>query len=304
MVLIPADEFQMGDTFDEGDSDELPVHAVYVDAFYVDRYEVTNQQYADALNWAYGQGGHITVISGVVYKYNSGTSYPYCNTDSADSESCIVWNGSTFTVENGRADQPAVHVSWYGSVAYANWRSAIEGRPLGYDLSTWYCNWNSGYRLPTEAEWEKAARGSVAGHRFPWSDTDTIQHARANYYSYWVGGVPYYPYDTNPYEGYHPQFDDGGYPYTSPVGYFAPNGYGLYDMAGNVWEWCHDWYSSTYYSSSPHSNPHGPGSGTYRVLRGGGWIGSANNCRAASRGDDYPVIRIDGYGFRLALDSE
>jgi formylglycine-generating enzyme required for sulfatase activity len=298
MALIPAGEFQMGDTFGEGGSDELPVHAVYVDAFYLDRTEVTNQQYAEALNWAYAQGGLITVTSGVVYKYNSGTSYPYCDTTTSSSYSRITWNGSAFGVTAGKEDHPMVMVSWYGAVAYANWRSGMQGKPLCYDLSTWECNWGSGYRLPTEAEWEKAARGGAAGHRFPWSDTDTIQHARANYRSY-----VNYAYDTSPTREYHPTFNTGTYPYTSPVGYFAPNGYGLYDMAGNAWEWCHDWYDGSYYGSSPYSNPHGAGTGNYRVLRGGAWGYGAVYLRCSFRNYYYPDYRNHSIGFRLALDA-
>jgi len=324
MVYIPAGEFDMGDTFDEGDADEKPVHTVYVDAFYMDRYELTNQQYADALNWAYAQGDLITVTDGVVYKYGSGTSYPYCDTNNVNCESCIVWAGSSFTVESGRANQPMIRVSWYGSVAYCNWRSAMQSKPLGYNLSTWECNWNNGYRLPTEAEWEKAARGGVAGRRFPWSDSDTIQHARANYKSYWSGGAPYYPYDTSPTEGYHPLWGAGNTPFTSPVGFFtgalqyqadwgwpgAPasyqttngaNGYGLYDMAGNVWESCNDWYDGDYYSSSPYGNPHGPTSGSYRVLRGGGWYRCATYCRVANRNYNEPNHRGINDGFRCAV---
>lgn len=228
MVLIPAGEFQMGDTFSEGSTAERPVHAVYTDAFYMDKYEVTNQQYSDALNWAKSQGNLITVTSGVVYKYNSGTSFPYCDTTASLSDSRITWNGTTFGVTSGKESHPMVLVSWYGAVAYANWRSAMQNKPLCYDLSTWNCTWGSGYRLPTEAEWEKAARGGVAGMRFPWSDSNYIQHARANYYS--SSG---YSYDNSPTRGYHPTFNTGNMPYTSPVGYFAPNGYGLYDMAGN-----------------------------------------------------------------------
>ncbi|MBN1492349.1 MAG: formylglycine-generating enzyme family protein, partial [Phycisphaerae bacterium] len=298
MVLIPAGEFQMGDTFNEGGTDERPVHAVYVDAFYMDRYEVTNQQYADALNWANSQGNQITVTSGVVYKYNSGTSYPYCDTTTSSGYSRITWNGTTFGVTPGKENHPMVMVSWYGSVAYANWRSAMQGKPLCYDLSTWACNFSAtGYRLPTEAEWEKAARGGVSGQRFPHGNT--INHDHANY----LANGSAFTYDTSPYttDTYHPTFAVGGTPYTSPVGYFAPNGYGLYDMAGNVWEWCNDWWSSTYYTSSPYNNPRGPTSGTYRVLRGGGWSYVACFCRVAYRYGNGPNDRYNYEGgFRCA----
>jgi len=305
MVFISAGEFEMGDSFGDGIWVELPVHTVYLSPYSINTHEVTNQQYADGLNWAYGQGGLIEVTGGVVYKYNSGTSYPYCDTDSYDSGSCIVWNGSTFAVESGRENQPMVKVSWYGSAAYANWRSAMDGRTPCYDTTPWTCNFAAnGYRLPTEAEWEKAARGGVPGHRFPWSDTDTIQHARANYRSYWSGGAPYYPYDTSPTDGYHPDFDDEGYPYTSPVAYFAPNGYGLYDATGNVREWCNDWYEMGYYGSSPYDNPQGPVSGTHRVARGGNWYDDAYSCRCAYRTGKTPDDRYYYLGFRLTLDSE
>ena len=164
MVLIPAGEFLMGDSFypREGNSDELPRHAVTVDAFFMDKNLVTNQQYADALNWANAQGNLITVTSGRVYKYNSGTSYPYCDTTTSYTYSQITWSGSTFGVVSGKGNYPMERVSWYGSVAYANWRSGMQTKPPCYDLSTWNCNFGSGYRLPTEAEWEKAARGGAS----------------------------------------------------------------------------------------------------------------------------------------------
>lgn len=334
MELIPAGEFLMGDAFNEGFAHELPRHAVYVDAFYMDRHEVTNQQYADALNWAQTQGNLVTITGGVVYKYNSGTSYPYCDTTTSSSYSRITWDGSTFGVTSGKENHPMVSVSWYGAVAYANWRSAmaVPPRPPCYDLSTWDCNFGSGYRLPTEAEWEKAARGGAAGMRFPWSASNDIQHARVNYYSTWSAGAPYYPYDTSPVPGYHPLWGFGDWPYTSPASFFngalrhkadwdwpgtatsyqtvdGVNGYGLYDMAGNVCEWCGDWYSVTYYQwcvdncPTPCPNPRGPASETGRVLRGGSSYDSAYVCRVASRNCDGPLIRSVNIGFRLALDS-
>ena len=300
MAIIPAGEFQMGDTFAEGASTERPVHAIYVDAFFVDRTEVTNQQYVDALNWANNEGNLITMTAGVVYKHDSGTSYPYCHTTTSSPYSRITWNGSTFGVVSGMGNHPVVRVSWYGAVAYANWRSAIKGKPLGYDLSTWSCNFNSGYRLPTEAEWEKAARGGAAGHRFPWSDSDFIQHDRANYY---ISADNPGPYDNSPTHGYHPSFSV--YPHTNPVEYFAANGYGLYGMAGNALEWCNDWHDDSYYSTSPYSNPHGPTSGSDRVCRGGGWSGVAYSCRVANRNHLPPsYFQVSDSGFRLALDAE
>ena len=324
MDLVPAGEFLMGNSFDpsEGEAKELPRHTVYVDAFRMDRYEVTNQQYADALNWAWGQGGLITVMNGVVYQAGSGTNYPYCDTTTSSSYSRIVWSGSTFGVVPGKEGHPMVMVSWYGSVACANWRSAMQGKPACYDLSTWDCNFGSGYRLPTEAEWEKAARCDAAGRRFPWSDSDAIQHTRANYYS-WAG----YSYDTSPTREYHPLWGSGAMPFTSTVGFFngelrrkvdcgwpgtpetyqttnGANSYGLHDMAGNVSEWCNDWYSDAYYSSSPYSNPHGPSNGLARVLRGGSWMYHAYYARSAYRDYPAPATRANFSGFRLALNAK
>jgi formylglycine-generating enzyme len=295
MALIPAGEFLMGDSFNEGSGDERPVHAVWVNAFFMDRTEVTNQQYAAALNGALAQG-LIQVSNGFVR--GTGNNLIYCDTTTSSSLSRITWNGSTFGVVSGKENHPMVRVSWYGSAAYANWRSGMEGRTPSYNTTTWACDFSAnGYRLPTEAEWEKAARGGASGRRFPWPDTDTIQHARANYYS-----SSSYSYDTSPTRGYHPTFNTGTFPYTSPVGYFAPNGYGLYDMAGNAWEWCNDWWSSSFYGISPYSNPRGPVSGSSRVLRGGSWINVAFFLRCAIRGYGRPDIRGDSIGFRLALD--
>lgn len=149
--------------------------------------------------------------------------------------------------------------------------------------------------MPTEAEWEKASRGGCDDHRFVWCNTDTIQHVRGNYFS-----DSRYAYDTSPTRGYHPAYKVGSEPYTSPVGSLAPNGYGLHDMAGNVWEWVWDRYDAGFYSRSTETDPHGPDSGPYRVQRGGCWYTNASYCRVANRDSDSPGDgSCDGLGFRL-----
>ena len=317
MSCIPGGTFAMGDSLGDGSSDELPVHTVTLDSLYMGKYKITNGQYCDFLNWA-DDNGWITVAGGVVYKAGSGKSYPYCSTSSAPSDyphygeyAQISYSGGVFSVrsKSGRSmsNDPMVCVSWYGAVAYCNWRSQQEVKEQCYNLSTWTCDFSKhGYRLATEAEWEYGARGGLAGRRFPWGDT--ITHTQANYYSLWVVEYPhpYYPYDTNPTEGNHPLWNDKVYPYTSPVGSFPANGYGLYDMAGNVWEWCNDWCSHTYYSSNPTNNPTGPTSTSdlCRVLRGGYWGAFAYYCRVAVRISARPEGHNGSVGFRLVLDIE
>ena len=214
----------------------------------------------------------------------------------------IIYSGSSFTVrtKGGRSmvNDPMLSVTWYGAVAYCNWRSQQLGKQPCYDSATLEPIYPlpNGVRLATEAEWEYAARGGLNGKRFPWGDT--ITHSHANYYSYWSGG--HYSYDVSPTNGCHPTWNDGVYPYTSPAGSFPANGYGLYDMAGNVWEWCNDWYGS--YSSGSQTNPTGPTDGWYRVLRGGYWDGDASNCRVAYRNGLRPGHRDYDLGFRVALD--
>jgi formylglycine-generating enzyme len=271
MVLIPAGSFVMGDTFGEGWSDELPLHTNSISAFYMDATEVTKAKWDEVYNWAVTNG------------------YSFDNTGS------------------GKATDHPVHtVNWYDCTKWANARSEMEGLTACYTLdgeicrtnnnAAPVCDWSAnGYRLPTEAEWEKAARGGAASRRFPWSDTSRISHSRANYYA---GGG--YSYDDSDGVYDHPDYDEGGFPYTSPVGSFAPNGYGLYDMAGNVWEWCWDRYGSTYYASSPGTDPQGPASGSNRVYRGGFWsYDGAYFCRVAVRGSSSPSFENDLLGFRL-----
>ncbi len=316
MTYIPNGGFEMGDHHGDGHSDELLLHAVLLDAFFMSKYEITNQQYCGYLNSAYP--AQIKVDGGVVYgTKDTGNSFPYCSTSAAPADfpdysqySQIDYSGGVFSVRtkpegDGRdmSDDPMVVVSWYGAVAYCNWRSSEEGKESCYSLSNWECDFSkNGYRLPTEAEWEYAARGSQHSpyYRFGWGDT--ISHSQANYYA----DPSSYLYDVSLTSGSHPYWNDGIYPYTSVVGSFSPNGYGLYDMVGNVYEWCNDWYEITYYYESPYDNPEGPADGTYRVLRSSGWSSDAFLCRVTFR---FPLLSIPDYrhciiGFRLVLDLE
>jgi formylglycine-generating enzyme required for sulfatase activity len=301
MVYIPGGTFQMGDSIGDGENDELPVHTVTLSSFYISKYEVTNGQYCQYLNSALNQG-LIKVLDNIVFKAGLGTTYLYCLTSTRFPDSQINFSGIAFTVrtKGGRdmSNDPMVLVTWYGAVAYCNWRNQQEGKEICYDFNdpNWPCDFDKqGYRLPTEAEWEYAARGGLSGKRFPWGDT--ITHSQSNYYS-----DSSYSYDISPTRGYHPTWNDGTYPYTSPVVSLEANGYGIYDMAGNVWELCNDWYGSPY-DSSPQTNPTGPTTGNHgRVLRGGGWCNYANLCRVANRAHIAPNNHNYGNGFRVVLD--
>jgi len=304
MVLVPGGVFEMGDMHDEY-SCEQPVHTVTLSSFYMSRCEITNGQYCEFLNSALAQG-LIAVRKGVIYKAGLSSAYPYCEASTSDSSSQIAYSGGVFTVrtKGGRSmvNDPMVLISWYGAVAYCNWRSQQEGREPCYNLSTWACDFSkNGFHLPTEAQWEYAARGGLSGKRFPWGDT--IDHSHANYVanSNWYT----YDYDTSPYPAstHHPTWDDGIYPYTSPVGSFPSNAYGLCDVAGNVHEWCNDWYECEYYTGSPTYNPRGPARSEceYRVIRGGSWASAAPFCRVAERSGSTPKSRDFMRGFRVSL---
>lgn len=269
-VSIPAGAFMMGDSFNEGSSYEQPTHSVTLSAFYMATHETTKAKWDDVRTW------------GLAHGYTD------------------------LYVGSGKAvDHPVQSVSWNDIVKWCNAASERDGLVPVYRTSTGEVHrtgtdaptiayGNNGYRLPSEAEWEKAARGGLSGKRFPWGDS--ITHEQANYES-----STDYDYDVSPTRGYHPDYQSGLSPYTSPVGSFAANSYGLYDMAGNVREWCNDWHGSTYYAHSPSSDPRGPSSGTLRLLRGGSYGSNAYYCRVAVRSDaHYPSSRGNYVGFRLA----
>lgn len=288
MVAVPGGMFLMGRNGGEGEPDELPPHNVIVSSFYIDVYEATNQAYVAFLNAAYQQG-QIQPVAGRVWR--TGGIEIYCDLSTYTAESHIHWDGAVFTVTPGRENHPVVWVSWSGAIAFCNWRSTRDGRTPCYDVSQGTCNLAAnGYRLPTEAEWEYAARGgpSALSLAYPWGNT--LDGGWANYAG---SGDP---------------FESGPKPRTTPVGYYdgqqspagpdTVNGAGLYDVTGNVWEWCNDWYVSNYYVQSPVYDPSGPTVGWERALRGGSWNSDALSARCARRGASTPATRESTFGFR------
>ena len=243
MVLIPAGEFQMGS--DTGSDHESPTHIVYVDAFYMDTYEVTNAQYAAFLNDAKKKKSEPGMSFGFYYRGQ------------------IKHINGKFYVRPGYENHPVGGVTWYGAMAYAAW---------------------VGKRLPTEAEWEKAARGGLIDKNYPWGDTyDTGKANNMNNYA---------------------TVDD-----TTVVGSYPANGYGLYDMVGNVSEWCLDEYKSDFYANSPNKNPISGGTiasivegftefeRVARVFRGSSWA------KCASRFTLDPARIHNNLGFRCVKPS-
>lgn len=272
-VFIPAGAFVMGDPFNEGGGDEGPVHEVFLEPFYLAARPVIMAEWRPVLAWALEHG----------YQFD--------------------YRGLAYA-----EDHPVHSIYWYDAVKWCNARSEMEGRTPVYraagqpggvyrsgradilhDAVDWHAD---GYRLPREAEWEKAARGGQQGCRFPWGDT--ISYADANYSS-----NRSYPFDTSPPNSRHPLYA----PRTSPPGAFPPNGYGLYDMSGNVLEWCWDFYTFTYeQDGSQAPDNHYPAvSMRMRTARGGSWLWDASFARCAARFNSPAQDFYAHIGLRLAV---
>jgi len=245
MELIPAGEFEMGGSDNEAFNDEQPVHTVFVDAFYMDKYPVTNAQFKAFVDvnpqWNKPQG----LSKFLPAKHHDGYLLHH-------------WHRNNYL--EGQANHPVVHISWYAAMAYAEW---------------------IGKRLPTEAEWEKAARGGLVGKKYPWGDL--IDTTKANFGKN-IGS-------------------------TTPIGEYPANEFGLYDMSGNVWEWCLDEWDEHFYVSSPSENPvasdsisgiinHYRDSKALRILRGGSWYNKVQNIRTAKRSAALPAYANSNIGFR------
>ncbi|MCL4176406.1 MAG: formylglycine-generating enzyme family protein [Verrucomicrobia bacterium] len=284
LVYIPAGTLRMGDHSGAGYADERPVHEVSLDAFYLDRTEVTWAHWLEVYQWALGAG----------YEFEGSAA-----------------------IEPPRApDHPVCNVTWYDAVKWANARSEMMGRtPVYYtdaarsavyrkgeiDPPAEAVDWEAdGFRLPTEAEWEWAARGGLESQHYPWPSPggQFAPHFDGGRANYWESGDPY---DAEPVCA------------TTPVGYYRgsqepagvdmANGYGLYDMAGNVAEWCWDWYDDRWYEApeARAANTRGPARGPGRVIRGGSWISSDKYCRVSARYMSAPGFRCHCYGLRLVV---
>jgi formylglycine-generating enzyme required for sulfatase activity len=246
MIYVPEGEFLMGsaDTDEKAGADEMPAYVVYLNAFWIDRTEVTNAQYVRFLSV---QRGHVGTCGG----------HDCIETKREDRHSYILLQDGRYLVEAGFANHPVTQVTWYGARTYCEW---------------------AGARLPTEAEWEKVARGGD-GRIYPWGDP-AADCSRAQY------------------------GDCGGL--TVPVG-ARPAGaspYGVLDMAGNVWEWVANWYDPAYYGSSPARNPQGLELGERKVFRGGSWGYPPAFLRAADRARNRPTYAGFNVGFRCGAPGD
>lgn len=283
LALIPAGEFDMGskedidklvkaypDSKKEYFEDEQPLHRVKITKpFYLGKYEVTVgqfRQFVKAENYKTdaerdGKGG---------WGYTGDDKHPF------EKKPEFTWKYPGFAQ---RDDYPVVNVSWNDATAFCRWLT----RKAGVE-----------YRLPTEAEWEYACRAGTKTRYHSGDDPETVAQ---------VGNITDATFKAKLSELSYVKYGlsaRDGYVFTAPVGQFKPNAFGLYDMHGNAWEWCADWYDKDYYKRGDREDPTGPRDGTLRVLRGGSWYSRPRIARSAVRGQDAPGIRGGSYGFRIA----
>ena len=284
LKLIPAGEFLMGSNASRGDletagfvlsdtfdnSDEQPAHRVRITKpFYMGIHEVTYGQFAAFVT----DTGYQTDAE----KDGKG-GYGYDAVGNGTQKPEYTWKDNGMSQTDSH---PVVNVSWNDAVEFIKWLSKKEGKP---------------YRLPTEAEWEYSCRAGSETH-FSLGDGLASLKGFGNVLDTSYKGK----YTNNDDKVYQPFPFDDGFIYTSPVGRFRSNKYGLFDMHGNVWEWCSDWYGKDYYATSPATDPAGATTGSNRVGRGGSWSDSARDCRSAYRVNFVPSLRVSNLGFRLAL---
>ena len=256
-VIVEAGPFLMGSN--DGGQDEAPEHKVYVSAFFMDKYLVTNGQFAEFINDPANEAWRREAIYN---RYGIPYYLPH-------------WDG--LVPPTGAWDHPVVNVNWFACVAFCNWRSLQEGRQPVYtfvdDLEVQADFLKDGWRLPTEAEWEKAARAGHDNLRYPWEGH--LTPTRANYGKHYRG--------------------------TTPVGQFPANDFGIFDMLGNVKEWCHDCYSETIYaerSETEVNDPFAPHGSPFRVFRGGSWMDQPEWIHLSKRGRIYAQNMNPDFGFR------
>ncbi len=266
-VYVAPGAFTMGSPTNEPGrlSNEAPHQVTLTQGVDVQATEVTNQQYTEMAQWAYDHG-HATVAGNGLYDNLDGSAQLLKLLGPGDYE--ISFSNGVFSCTN--PDHPVQYVTWYGSAAYCDWLSLQQDLTRAYDHGTWQCNGAAGgYRLPTEAEWEYACRAGSAT-------------AFANGPITWLFCSPL-----------DPNLDQLGWycgnagGWTQPVAQKQPNAWGLFDMHGNLNEWCNDWFAA--YGGAA-TNPVGPQSGTVRVIRGGLWLNDAQYCRSAYRGVSPPAL--------------
>ncbi|MFO7864126.1 MAG: SUMF1/EgtB/PvdO family nonheme iron enzyme [Salinivirgaceae bacterium] len=240
LITVKGGSFEMGCTGEQSgcQSDEKPAHTVTLADYQISKYEITNQQYADFMN-------EVGAESNGSYQ-----GIEYLDVDDKDCQ--IKHTGGQFVPVGSKKNFPVVEITWHGAKAF--------------------CEYYGG-RLPTEAEWEFAARGGNKATATLYSGSNNIEDVA------WYSG------------------NSGGSAH--PVGTKSPNELGIYDMTGNVWEWCNDWHNDDYYSNSPQKNPQGSSSGSFRILRGGSWFFKAEHCRTANRAVSVPDQSYNGNGFRF-----